>query len=230
MVIVVAAVLSFAAIQLQPRQEANVKIEKMEAILTTIGKGATEGMTVESAYETYIKQAFFVDSLGNTTDVTPEDALGALSNLSAVFASRTAMPVFVATIDKDGTKVTEYIVPLMGKGMWGPVWGYVALSDDGNTIVGAVFDHKGETPGLGAEITTDRFEKQFIGKQIFNSHGQYVSVDLLKGKNTLDNPNAVDAISGGTITSTGVRHMLKECLGDYAPFFTNIKNKKGGVN
>ncbi|MDE6500458.1 MAG: NADH:ubiquinone reductase (Na(+)-transporting) subunit C, partial [Rikenella sp.] len=135
LVVVVAAVLSFAAIELQPRQEANAKIEKMGAILGAIGKGATDTTAdknryIEQAFETYIPEAFFVDSLGNklARTATKEEVLNSLGDLPAVFAARTAMPVFVASIptgEGDGSVKTEYVVPMTGKGLWGPVWGYV---------------------------------------------------------------------------------------------------------
>lgn len=231
LVIVVAAVLSFAAIKLQPMQQANVKTEKMGAILSTIGQGegaqtATDkNKYIETEFAKYITKAFFVDSTGTVTDAPTEQVLASLNDLPAVFAARTAMPVFVATVAKNGKTMIEYVVPATGKGLWGPVWGYLALNDDCNTIVGAVFDHKSETPGLGAEIATKPFEDQFIGKQIFNKEGQFVSIDLLKGKGaSAGNPYAVDAISGGTLTSNGVKDMLWNCLNDYVPFFEKVQS------
>lgn len=231
LVVVVAAVLSFAAIKLQPMQQANVKTEKMGAILSTIGEGegaATaedKNKYIETEFGKFITKAFFVDSTGTVNDAPTEQVLASLNNLPAVFAARTAMPVFVATIEKDGKSLTEYVVPMTGKGLWGPVWGYIALNDDCNTVVGAVFDHKSETPGLGAEIATKPFEDQFIGKQIFNKEGRFVSIDLLKGKgSSAGNPFAVDAISGGTLTSNGVKAMLWNCLSDYVPFFEKVQS------
>lgn len=226
LVVVVAAVLSFAAIELQPRQEANVKIEKMGAILGAIGKGVSDAAVsdkdryIEQTFGTYITKTLFVDSLGNATEATTEEVLGALNDLPAVFDTKTAMPVFVATLSDDAT---EYVVPLTGKGLWGAVWGYIALNDDCNTVAGAVFDHKSETPGLGAEITTAAFQEQFVGKRIFKD-GRFESIDLLKGKgSSAGNPYAVDAISGGTLTSNGVKAMLRVCLGDYVPFFEKVQ-------
>lgn len=231
LVVVVAAVLSFAAIKLQPMQQANVKTEKMGAILSTIGEGgdaaaaADKNKYIEAEFGKFITKAFFVDSTGAVTDAPTAEVLASLNNLPAVFAARTAMPVFVATVGKGGKSQTEYVVPMTGKGLWGPVWGYIALNDDCNTVVGAVFDHKSETPGLGAEIATKPFEDQFIGKQIFNKEGQFVSINLLKGKGaSAGNPYAVDAISGGTLTSNGVKKMLMSCLGDYVPFFEKVQS------
>lgn len=231
LVVVVAAVLSFAAIELQPMQQANVKTEKMGAILSTIGEG-TDAATapdknkyIEKEFGKFITKTFFVDSSGTATEAPVEQVIASLNNLPAVFAARSAMPVFVATVPDGSGSKTEYVVPMTGKGLWGPVWGYIALNDDCNTVVGAVFDHKSETPGLGAEISTQPFEDQFIDKQIFDKEGQFVSINLLKGTgSSMGNPYAVDAISGGTLTSDGVKAMIKNCLGDYVPFFEKVQS------
>lgn len=130
-----------------------------------------------------------------------------------------ALPVYVCNKDAD----TLYVLPVRGKGLWGPIWGYVALESNFNTVYGAVFDHKSETPGLGAEINTDWFEGNFPGKQIFEN-GEFVSLEVAKGGNTQDNIHAVDAISGGTITSKGVQAMLLDCLSGYLDFFEKHKN------
>lgn len=226
MVVVVAAVLTFAAIKLQPLQQQNIKIEKMSAILGTIGQGteaataANKDQYIIDEYNKYITESFLVNNKGEKVE---GDAFKSLNNLAEVFATpvaERAVPVFIATL---GNGKTQYIVPMMGRGLWGPVWGYVSLNADCNTIEGAIFDHKGETPGLGAEITTTAFESQFIGKQIFNGD-KFVSVNLTKGVgSSVGNPYAVDAISGGTLTSNGVKAMLMSCLSDYVPFFEQIR-------
>ena len=131
-------------------------------------------------------------------------------------------PIFV--LEKDGKKF--YIVPLRGVGLWGPIWGNIAFESDFNTIAGATFDHKGETPGLGAEIATPSFEKEFKGKTIFNEKGEFVSVNVVKGGADPNAPHAVDAVSGGTITSNGVRDMLLNGLDNYIPYIKkNINNE-----
>ena len=99
--------------------------------------------------------------------------------------------------------------PLHGTGLWGPIWGYLALDDNG-TVVGAVFDHKGETPGLGGEIASDKFAQRFISKKF---SGQPI---VLKKNADKDNYYEVDAISGGTMTSNGVTAMLAKAYDDYS--------------
>ena len=113
---------------------------------------------------------------------------------------------------------------MRGKGLWGPIWGFIALKDDMNTISGAVFDHKAETPGLGAEISLDWFQEPFIGKTIFEGKN-LVSINIVKGGADADDMHSVDGISGGTITSDGVADMLAERFKQYLPFF-NKKNSQ----
>ena len=132
-------------------------------------------------------------------------------------------PLYVA--EKGGK--TFYVIPLYGAGLWDAIWGYIALDEDKNTIIGANFDHKAETPGLGAEITTDWFQAQFQGKTLLNDLNagyvadNFVSVKAIKGGAKAGDAHGVDAISGGTITSDGVSDMVQERLARYLPYFKN---------
>jgi len=122
-----------------------------------------------------------------------------------------------------------YVFSLKGKGLWGPIWGYIAIREDGNTVQGAVFDHKSETPGLGDEINTERFYSQFEGKQLFDQLGVFQSIKVVKGgvANSNVNPNhGVDAISGGTITSQGLETMIAKELEPYIPLLIQINKKE----
>jgi len=113
---------------------------------------------------------------------------------------------------------------LRGAGLWGPIWGFVALNEDLNTIFGANFDHQGETPGLGAEISTPVFEEQFTGKSIFDASGKLVSIIVAKSSESAPEEHKVDAISGGTITSKGLEQMLLDDLTSYQKFITRKKS------
>lgn len=226
LVVIVATVLSFAAISLKPMQDANVLTEKMGAILGSIGEGkgaddaSDKDAYIRGEFDKYIKKTFLVSANGDATETPAGEVLATLDRLPAVFEAKSGMPVFEAQL-ADGKVV--YVVPVNGKGLWGPVWGYIALNADCNVIYGAQFDHKSETPGLGAEIALPAFSNQFIGKQLFKD-GKFQSVNLTKGVGSSDgNPYAVDAISGGTLTSNGVKAMLQNCLGDYVPFFEHIQ-------
>ncbi len=220
MVVVVAALLSFAAMSLKPMQDKNVEVEKKKSILSSVSLGLdadekeNKNSYIEKLYDKYITDSYIVNSKGEkvkgeafTVDLKKE--------LDKPVEER-KLPVYVSKQD-DGTK--NFILPVRGKGLWGPIWGYIALKNDYNTIVGASFDHKSETPGLGAEINTTEFEQQFIGKKLFDKDNEFVSIDVVKGGAPDDDPHAVDAISGGTITSNGLDAMLEECLGSYETYF-----------
>lgn len=218
MVIVVAAVLSFAALSLKGVQAENVRIEKMGDILRSIGEGLEADKAVDKAkyitelYDKYIVESYAVNTAGERVENV--DAFKLLINLKAEYDKPIAerqLPIFVSKNDK---AEVSYVIPLWGAGLWGPVWGYVALAENWDTVLGVVFDHKGETPGLGAEISTTLFQEQFKGKQIIKD-GKVVGILLKKGGAADDDPYAVDAISGGTLTSVGVENMIKNCLGDY---------------
>lgn len=207
MVIVVAALLAVTALSLQGRQRANTLNEKKEAILASLG-------ATEQKYDAYIS-AYAVDAQGNRIEsVSADDALQLLFDLKKAETEAT-YPVFEAA---DG----RVVLPVSGTGLWGPIWGYVALEKDMNTVAGAVFGHQGETPGLGAEIATEKYQQHFVGKTIFDGT-QFVSITLRKGG--AQNPeHEVDAITGGTKTSDGVTAMLQTSLGHYLPMLEARRN------
>lgn len=207
MVVIVAAVLAVAALSLKSRQDANLLNEKKEAILASLG-------AVGQPYDEYIS-AYAVDAQGQRIEsVSADDALQLLFDLKKAEAAAT-YPVFEAA---DG----RIVLPVSGTGLWGPIWGYVALEKDMNTVVGAVFGHQGETPGLGAEIATEKYQQKFIGKTIFDGD-RFVSITLRKG-GAQDPAHEVDAITGGTKTSDGVTAMLQTSLGHYLPLLEARRN------
>ena len=130
------------------------------------------------------------------------------------------LPLYISEVE--GEK--KYIIPLRGKGLWGPIWGFISFNADLNTVFAAVFDHKAETPGLGAEINTPSFQDTFQGKTIFEE-GEFVSIFVQKGGSNGD-IHKVDGISGGTITSDGVTDMLNERLKRYLPYFRLMEDNK----
>lgn len=133
------------------------------------------------------------------------------------------LPLYLCTLD-DGSR--KYIIPLKGKGLWGPLWGYLSLNADGQTIFGAVFDHEGETPGLGAEVSRPEFSMPFSGKSLFRD-STFVSVSVLKpGKGGARNANQVDGISGGTLTSRGIENMIRETIQLYLPILDALIQKE----
>lgn len=232
MVLVVASLLSLAAMGLKPKQQENQKQEKMKDILSSIGvKVSME--EAEEYFSKHVKSRVKLDYEGNVLSET-SGKIASLNDGQEAFADdafnvdvqkenrgiskeNRSYPLYLC--EKDGN--TFYVVPVVGKGLWGPIWGFVALSEDKNTVYGATFDHKTETPGLGAEISSySIFQKQFEGKKIINEAGEYVSVAVIKGESK-GNPHQVDGITGGTITSSGVSEMLERTLATYVKYFQN---------
>ena len=218
MVVVVAVILSLAATLLQPRQLKNLEIEKKKSMLESINVPADRN-NAEELYDKYIKESAVINSRGEVVPGT--DAFNVEMKLEQKKPlDQQNLAVFFATPD-DGEKIT--ILPLEGKGLWGPIWGYVSFKSDLNTVYGITFDHKGETPGLGAEINTSLFENQFKGMTIFEN-GAFVSVKVLKSNEQPIPNHSVDAISGGTITSKGLENMLYDCILKYEDYLkTNAK-------
>jgi Na+-transporting NADH:ubiquinone oxidoreductase subunit C len=218
MVIVVATLLSLAATLLQPRQLKNLEIEKKKSMLESIGVPSTNE-TTEPLYDKYIKKSFVLNSKGKVVDGV--DAFKVALNIELKKPiEQQYLPVFNATPD-DGEKVL--ILPVEGKGLWGPIFGYISIRSDMNTIYGVTFDHKGETPGLGAEINTTPFESMFRGKKLYEAD-KFVSIGVIKGGAKKDDPHNVDAISGGTITSKGLQKMLLDCIGKYNGYLLKNRN------
>ena len=123
-----------------------------------------------------------------------------------------------------------YIVSVRGSGLWDEIWGSIALADDFNTVVGVTFDHKAETPGLGAEIKDNQaFKSQFSSKKIYAENGEYTSILVRKGGAKNDR-SEVDGISGATVTANGVTEMLKRGIKYYEPYFKKVKSKQSNLD
>jgi Na+-transporting NADH:ubiquinone oxidoreductase subunit C len=220
MVIVVATLLAIASESLKPFQESNIRKEKMQNILSSCGIEVDRD-GAEEAYNKYITQEILLDVEGNEmngSEVQPFD-IDVLYEYKS--GGQKHFPIFICKLDNGEI---NYVIPMVGKGLWGPIWGYAAISSDFNTLSGATFDHKGETPGLGAEINKDAFEKPFNGKKIFDNDGEFMSVKVVKGGADPSDEHGVDAISGGTITSNGVTEMLERTFKAYEPFLKSKMN------
>jgi Na+-transporting NADH:ubiquinone oxidoreductase subunit C len=237
LVIIVAAVLSSATSLLKPMQDRNIRTEKMMNILKSV-RIEVEKSEADDIYNQYIIREEAINSKGEivsvfengqmtTGEVRPFDIdlkveLHKLDRLKAGKSSEEPLfPVYVCQKNDEN----YYIIPVLGRGLWGPIWGNLAFESDLNTLYGATFDHKSETPGLGAEINTKSFQDQFQGKRIFEPDGEFASIAVVKGGvQTMSADrriHGVDAISGGTITSDGVGQMLKDSLSNYLLYIKN---------
>lgn len=214
MVVVVGVVLAFAATSLQPRQYENMRQEKMQNILATVGV-ETDRAGAEALFEQYIKEQLVLNNDGQEKEGVNAFDVDLAKELKKVDTEQN-YPLYIAEVEGE----TYYIIPLRGAGLWNAIFGYIALQDDVNTIKGAVFDHLGETPGLGAEITQEWFRERFTDEKIFNENGELIGVSVVKGNSsTSKDDNKVDAISGATITGDGVSDMISERLQHYLPYF-----------
>jgi len=223
MVLSVAFVLSFTSESLKELQNANVKKEKMQNILSSVGVNVSRDES-ELLYKDYISNELSLKSDGSIDDdVEAFDINLALEVKKDSDIQR--YPLYIANVKNE----KFYVIPLRGAGLWAEIWGYIALKDDINTIKGVSFDHKSETAGLGAEITEDWFINSFTDEKIKDSEGNFVGVYLTKSNNDPGNKdkmdNEVDAISGATITGDGVSDMIIERIQNYIPYFKNISSE-----
>ena len=216
MVLVVASALAFTASSLKDLQASNVRKEKMQNILATIGV-ETDREQAETLYNRYITGELSLTSGGDLDQEVNAFEINLYNELKKP-VNEQRFPLYEASVE--GEKY--YIVPLRGAGLWNAIWGYIALEEDKNTIKGAVFDHIGDTAGLGAEITQEWFQNRFLGEKVFDKDGNLVGINVSKTNNDpkdLDkDDHEVDAISGATITGDGVTNMILERLNHYLPY------------
>ena len=218
MVVAVASILTFVAVSLQPPQKKNLDIEKKRNILAALNIVTNTDNAVE-LFDSHVIESFAINIKGERiSDINAFDI--DLKKELKKDSDKQVWPVYICETDDDGRK---YLFALYGKGLWGPIWGYISLNEDLNSVYGVYFDHKSETPGLGAEISTTEFQDQFRDKEIFDTDDKFVSIDVVKS-GVADNSHAVDAISGGTITSNGLRDMIKTCMTAYLSFIEKNKN------
>ena len=217
MVVVVASVLAFTASSLKDLQQENVRKEKMQNILATIG------IEIDRDGAEVLFNEYITSQLALRNDGTVDESVDPFSGIKLALElkkepTQQRFPLYLADVEG----ASYFIIPLRGAGLWDAIWGYIALQSDRNTIKGAVFDHKAETAGLGAEITQQWFMDRFVGEKVFDNDSKLVGISVSKTNNDpkdLDkNDHEVDAISGATITGDGVSDMIIERLTHYQPY------------
>ena len=226
MVLIVGTILAVTSETLQPRKKQNQADKKMIDILSAIGITSSRS-NAKNQYEKYIVEETIINNKGERIE-------GSAFQVDVLFQYRDKTlspddfmyPFYTANKNNK----TYYIIPMAGTGLWGPIWGFVALEDDYQTVYGAAFDHRAETPGLGAEINTGIFEDPFKGKKIKNTLNQFVSIEVKKGGAELGNIHQVDGITGGTITSDGVSDMLYNTLQIYDSYFSKLNVYQDTIN
>jgi Na+-transporting NADH:ubiquinone oxidoreductase subunit C len=222
LVVVVGSLLAFFASATKEMRVNNDKVKTQMDILSSMGIESDRNNATET-FNRYIKQQYVIEGT-TATENTEAYLIDVKKEQDAAKQGKVQrLPLFIG--EKDGEKI--YIFPVRGNGLWDAIWGYIALNDDLKSINGVFFDHKGETPGLGANITESFFKDDFKGEMIFDASGNYKSVEISKSNgdpnNTDKTDNQVDAISGATITGNGVAAMLKSGIKLYLPYFETLK-------
>lgn len=230
--VVCAVVLSVTAVSLKPLQDANVLLETKRNILSTV-MPIEEGVDINSLFDQRVS-AYVIKANGSKDEsFKPSDVI--TLSVGAEYKKPVAernLPVF--EIKGTSGETEYYVFPVFGFGLWNDIWGFIAFNKDGNTIKGVKFEHKGETPGLGARIATEEIQSRFSGKQIFGEGGQFQGVAMLKGENGggeasisafSSKPHEVDGMSGATITGKGLNNMLAQYLGECYQNFLKERQK-----
>ena len=222
LVLVVGSLLAFFANATKEMRDNNDKVKTQMDILSAMGVDSDRSSATET-FNQYIKKQYVIEG-----EKVTEDKEAYLINIKKELDNAKQglvqkLPLFIG--EKDGKNI--YIVPVRGNGLWDAIWGYIALNDDLKSINGVYFDHKGETPGLGANITEPFFKDDFKGEMLFDADGNYKSVEISKSNGDPNNEdktdNQVDAISGATITGNGVGAMLNSGIKLYLPYFETLK-------
>ena len=229
LVAVVGTVLALLAMGLKPMKDRNAEVKKQMEILSALMDLDAAGISRKNAPEEFKKYINLEDAVVLDMNGNVREGVEAFEvDIQSEYKDKTLAekdknyPLFVAK--QDGK--TKYVIPVIGKGLWGPIWGNICLDEDMATIVGASFGHKGETPGLGAEIQQKFFIDRWIGEKITDEAGAFLKFEVVKDGTGSKLPQKVDGITGGTITSKGVEEMANRCLSVYANYFKNLKNQK----
>ena len=225
-VVVVAAILAFTAMKLGPAQNANAKAETLRQMMSAAGVlpteqlYATKNADILRLYAEHIERAFTVglDGVQNGSLSTAPDKIELVDRLKPQDKAikEKGQPTLPVYVFRGGISV----IPVYGAGLWGPVWGYIALQGDGRTIAGAYFDHESGTPGLGAKIKDEAwFREKFTGRTVeFDAVPHF---RLYRNAEAGGETNAVDAITGSTMTSKGLNEALNQWFSAYANYFLN---------
>lgn len=215
-VVIVAFLLAGVSSLLSPKQQDNIRLDKKKQILASLNERNLADAAAK--YDELIKADYIVNAEGN---VVAQEGGFEVKNEDVNDGN---LPLYIAEID--GAR--KYIIPMTGNGLWGGIWGYIALNDDCNTIYGVYFSHASETPGLGAEIAGDKFQNRFtkdkdgnaIVKKVYDENGN-VALAVEKGKGVAGEDYHIDAVSGATITCNGLQVMLETKL---APYYNYLKS------
>lgn len=211
MVVIVAFLLAFISSSLKPTQDVNVALDKKKQILAALNIRDLSNDASAKKYQEVITADAIVDVDGNIVEAGEQGGEKAGFKLNSADYKAGNYKIYECQVN--GEK--KYVVPVYGMGLWGAIWGYVAVNEDGNTIYGAYFNHDSETAGLGAEIKDSKaWQDKFIGKKIYGADGN-PALKVVKSSELKNPENEVDGITGATLTSNGVSDMLQDGFKKY---------------
>ncbi|HEY8512467.1 MAG TPA: NADH:ubiquinone reductase (Na(+)-transporting) subunit C [Cyclobacteriaceae bacterium] len=231
--VLIGGLLAGTSIVLGPAQQKSLELDTKSQILSAVRSVIDVPEKADAILETYNKRISSIVVNYNGEEV--QDATAESINVAAEYGKdlkERLYPVFRLVDENDPGRVQAYILPVYGNGLWDKIWGYVALDQTMETIVGASFDHKAETPGLGQRIATPEIQDRFVGKKIFDEEGKLVSVMMMKGEHGggessiayyADDPHRVDGMSGATLTGNGLNAMLKTYFTGYRNFIKKVR-------
>ena len=211
MVVVVAFLLAFVSSALKPTQDVNVALDKKKQILAALNIRNLSDEQSSEEYAKVINADAVIDEQGNVTNPGTKGGEKADFLLNSADYKAGRLAIYDCTVE--GKR--KFVVPVYGMGLWGPIWGYIAVNEDGNTVYGAYFNHEGETAGLGSEIKDSKaWQDLFKGKTIYGADGKPV-LCVKKTSEIKDKSCEVDGVTGATLTSVGVSNMLQEGFAKY---------------
>ncbi len=225
--ILLGGMLSFAAIGLRPMQEKQVALDTQKKILAAVMELKPTD-DVPAIYNQRIKSIVVNIKGEEVKEVDGAPVIAEAVSIGQQFKlppEQRLFPVFQFLNQEDTSKVEAYILSVYGNGLWDKIWGYIALKSDMETIQGAIFDHAGETPGLGARITSVEVQERFKNKKIYDDLGELVAVKMLKGETgdpSIYGDNEVDGLSGATMTAVGVNKMISNYLTYYQAYLKKV--------
>jgi Na+-transporting NADH:ubiquinone oxidoreductase subunit C len=214
-VVIVAFLMAFVFQALKPAQDANVALDKKKQILAALNIRDLAGKQAADEYTKDITADKIIDANGKILAAGAQGGEKDGFKLNSADYKAGKLAIFVCKVNGE----TKYVMPVYGMGLWGPIWGYIAVNADKTTVFGAYFNHDSETAGLGAEIKDNTaWQEQFRGKKIFKNGSADVALSVLKKSDVKDPTTQCDAVTGATLTSNGVSAMLKDCLSKYKTF------------
>ena len=221
MVIIVAFLLAFVSSTLKPLQDANVAIDKKSQILASLNIRGLEKSQIQSKYSEVIVGDQIIKADGTVVNEGADKDKAAFV-VESKDINEGNMPLYVANVDG----ATKYVIPVTGRGLWGGLWGYIALNEDCKTVFGAYMSHASETAGLGALLVEPWFQERFLGKKLFKDGSNDVALTVVKAGAVKEADFEVDGITGATLTTNGIAAMVKDGLQKYIGF---INTKTAGT-